>query len=143
MRGRKRTLQAKRTEQVVKNKVRGKLRKDKAKNTAKHGAVRGDRGMGERQGTAKIEKLVSNLGHHGTRHRMATPMTPGTVYYPLGQKGATNVSSRPLEIRIFANTRGRRLNGGKAYACRPSQDCNIASVPADIWSYIGEKYTGR
>ena len=67
----------------MKNKVRGKLRKDKAKNTAKHGAVRGDRGIGERQGTAKIEKEVSNLGHRGTRHRMVMPMTPGTVYYPL------------------------------------------------------------
>ena len=68
----------------MKNKVRGKLRKDKAKNTVKHGAVRSNRGIGERQRTAKIEKEVSNLGHHGTRHRMAMSMTPRTIYYPLG-----------------------------------------------------------
>ena len=68
----------------MKNKVRRKLRKDKAKHTAKYGAVRTDRGIGERQRTAKIEKEVSNLGHRGTRHRMAMPITPRTIYYPLG-----------------------------------------------------------
>ena len=68
----------------MKNKVKGKLRKDKAEGTAKHGAVRGDRRIGERQRAAKIEKKVRNLGHRGTRHRMAMPMTPRTIYYPLG-----------------------------------------------------------
>ena len=45
-RERERTLQAKRVEQVMKNKVRGKLREDKPEDTATHGAVRGDRGIG-------------------------------------------------------------------------------------------------
>ena len=49
----------------MKNKVRGKLSNNKAKNTVKHGAVKGNRGVGERQGTAKIEKEVSHLGHRG------------------------------------------------------------------------------
>ena len=68
----------------MKNKVRGKLRKDKAEDTDKHGAVRGDRGIGEIHRAAKIEKKVSNLGHCGPRHRMAMPMARRTIYYPLG-----------------------------------------------------------
>ena len=48
-RGRERALQAKRAEQVMKNEVREKLKKDKTEDTAKHGAVGSDRGVGKRQ----------------------------------------------------------------------------------------------
>ena len=54
-------LQAKRAEQVMKNKVRGKLRKDKAEDTAKHGAVRGDRRIGQTQRAPKTEEKISHL----------------------------------------------------------------------------------
>ena len=88
----------------MKDKVRGNLRKEKAEDTAKHGAVRGDRGIGERQRAAKIEKKISHLGHRGTRHRMAMPMTPRTIYYPLGlvvdTGGAASAVSKLTSHRV-------------------------------------------
>ena len=68
----------------MKNKVRGKLRKDKAEDTAKHGAVRSDRRIGQRQRAMKIEEKISHLSHHRPRNRMARAVTPRTIYYPLG-----------------------------------------------------------
>ena len=64
--------------------MRGKLRKDKAEDTAKHGAVRGDRRIGQRQKASKIEEKISHLSHRRPRNRMDMAMTPRTIYYPLG-----------------------------------------------------------
>ena len=83
-RGRERTLQAKKAEQVMKNKVRGNLRKDKAEDTAKHGALRSDRQIGQRQRAPEIEEKISHLSHHRPRNRMAMATTPRTIHYPLG-----------------------------------------------------------
>ena len=50
-RRRRRTLQAKRAEKIMKDKVRELVRKNKAKHPTQHGAVRGDGGIKERKRT--------------------------------------------------------------------------------------------
>ena len=82
--GRERTLQAKRAEQVMKNEVRGKLRKDKTEDTAKHGAVRSNRRIGKRQRATEIEEKISHLSHRRLRDRMSMATTPRTIHYLLG-----------------------------------------------------------
>ena len=68
----------------MKNEVRGKLRKEKAEDIAKHGAVRSDRRIGQRQRPTEIEEKISHLSHRRPRNRMAMATTPRTIYYPLG-----------------------------------------------------------
>ena len=97
----------------MKNKVRGKLRRDKAEDTAKHGVVRGDRGIGQRQRESKIEEKISHFHHHRPRHRMAMAMTPRTINYPLGLAvdavGAASAASKLTSHRVREAGLTRRL----------------------------------
>ena len=68
----------------MKNKVRGKLRKNKAKDTTQHGAVRSDRRIRKRQGTTKVQKEGRNLQNRRPRDGMAMTATPSTEDRPFG-----------------------------------------------------------
>ena len=61
-------LQPERPKEVMKNKVRGKVRKNEAEDTTQHRAVRSDSRVRERQGTAKVEKKRGNLRNRRARH---------------------------------------------------------------------------
>ena len=68
----------------MKNEVRGKFRKDKAENTAKHGAVKSDKQIGQTQRATEIEEKISHLSHHRPRNRTAMATAPRMIHYPLG-----------------------------------------------------------
>ena len=84
MRGRERALQTKRVKSVMKNEVRGELRKNETEDTAEHRSVRSNRGEGKRYRATEIKEEISHLSHRRSRNGVAMPMTPRPINYPLG-----------------------------------------------------------
>ena len=59
--------------------MRGELRKNETEDTAEHGAVGSNRGVGERQRATEKKEEISHLRHSRVRNGVAVLMTPGPV----------------------------------------------------------------
>ena len=95
----------------MKNKVRGKVKKNEAEDTTQHRAVRSDRRVRERHGTIKVEKKRGNLRNRRVRHRVSMTMTPGTEDGPL---------------RLVIHSSGSPLAAGKLTSHRQSESESLA-----------------
>ena len=63
---RERTFETKRPQEVMKHRMRRKLREDKAKSSTKHKAIGLDRRVGKMKGATKIKEKVSHFRNRRT-----------------------------------------------------------------------------